>query len=72
MSKFVEEVTTYKIKDVVDGYGPDYCLMSVVSGHCVIDLVIGAQYRNKCAASLSKEGVGQLISILQDIEKAMP
>jgi hypothetical protein len=45
--------------------------MSVVKVQGGIELVIGARYEDGRANSLTKRGVGELISILQDIEEAM-
>jgi hypothetical protein len=73
MDKFVEQVTTTKLCKVIDGDGPDGINMSVLpytSGDA-IHLVIGAQWKDECASSLSKAGLYQLICTLQDIHKAM-
>jgi hypothetical protein len=71
MDKFVEHTPT--LREVIDGNGPQCIYMSVKpsdSGEG-IDLVIGAQWQNRCASSLSKSGLGQLITTLQDIHQAM-
>ena len=71
MNPFVEEVTTRRVVSTMDGEGPDGCDMSVVKVQGGIELVIGARYEDGRANSLTKRGVGELISILQDIEEAM-
>ena len=52
--------------------GPDGTYLSIKSnpdGH--IDLVIGASFQHRCASAFSKEGLGELISILQELYDAM-
>jgi hypothetical protein len=73
MDKFVEQVTTTKLCEVIDGMGPGGTYMSVkpYTEGDAIRLVIGAQWKDECASSLSKDGLGQLICTLQDIHKAM-
>lgn len=72
MSKYVEEVTTKKIKNVKDGYGPDGVLISVNQyGVDNIELIIGATYSSKCCSGLTKRGLKQLIGDLTEIHDAL-
>ena len=71
MSKFVKEVVTRKVVQVIDGCGPDVIYMSVVPNGSTINLVIGAMWEDACASSLSKVGLGQLIEELKLIHGAM-
>jgi hypothetical protein len=68
--KFVKSI---ELCEVIDGEGPDYIYMSVspFADGTRIDLVIGGIYDQKCAASLSKDGLKELINILMDIHAAM-
>lgn len=70
---FVKTVTTRTILQVIDGDGPDCIYMSVspLNGNKEIDLVIGAMFKDKCASTLSKDGLHQLIDILTEIHEAM-
>ncbi len=73
MSAFVEHevVTVKKIKHVVDGYGPDGSIMSIRPALHGIDFTFGAPYKARTCESLSKDGVAQLIAILQEVHEAM-
>lgn len=67
---FVE--TKKVVKRVINGSGPMATFMSVVPTHeGSIDLVIGAQYEDKCACGLDAKGVGELIDTLKEIQEAM-
>lgn len=73
MSAFVEHevVTVKKIKHVVDGYGPDGTIMSIKPTSWGIDFTFGAPRHAHSCDSLSKDGVAQLIAILQEVHEAM-
>ena len=73
MSAFVEHevVTVKKIKHVVDGYGPDGSVMSIEPTYEGIALTFGARHKDRKCASLSKNGVAELIAILQEVHEAM-
>lgn len=70
---FVKTVKTSTILEVIDGDGPDCIYMSVSprNGNKEIYLVIGAMFNDKCAYTLSKDGLRQLIDILTEIHEAM-
>lgn len=73
MSAFVEHevVTVKKIKHVVDGYGPEGSIMSIRPTSWGIDFTFGAPYKANIGDRLSKDGVAQLIAILQEVHEAM-
>lgn len=66
-------ITTKKVVNkALDGRGPEFIYMSVEpvdTGR--IYLVIGAHFKNRCACSLSKRGVKELIDMLSEIHEAM-
>lgn len=69
--KVTETKTT--IIQTINAAGPCYGLVSIVpsaTARC-IDLVIGARYNNQCACGFTKEGLGDLIKILQEVHDAM-
>ena len=73
MSAFVEHevVTVKKIKHVVDGHGPDGSIMSIRPALHGIDFTFGAPYKANTCDGLSKNGVAELIAILQEVHEAM-
>jgi hypothetical protein len=73
MSAFVEHgvVTIKKVKHVVDGYGPDGSVMSLRPADHGIDFTFGAPYKARSCNSLSKNGLAELIAILQEVHEAM-
>ena len=66
-------ITTKKVVNkAIDGIGPELTYMSVEpvdTGR--IYLVIGAHFKNRCACSLSKSGVKELIDMLSEIHEAL-
>lgn len=73
-TSFVKTTTT--VEHVQDANGPDLISMSVVPHRIggkvtAIDLVIGAQFSDRHAASLSKKGLLQLAAMLIEIADAM-
>lgn len=72
----VTETKTTIIK-TIDGLGPLSTLISIVpsatarSIDLVIGATIGATYSSRCASHLGKEGLGELIKILQEVHDAM-
>lgn len=69
---FTKSVTTTTVAENINGSGPECTYMSVKPLSIgIIDLVIGANYDDRCAASLSKIGLAELINILTDIHAAM-
>lgn len=68
----VTETRTTIIK-TIDDVGPLCTLISIVPSVTArsIDLVIGATYSSRCASHLDKEGLGELIKILQEVHDAM-
>ncbi len=72
MSMFVEEVKTLKIKEAINQLTHDGADISVMGfTACSIELVIGAEYKDRCACLFSKKGLGLLIADLQAIHDAM-
>jgi hypothetical protein len=70
MSKFVK--TKKIIQNVVDGSTPNSARISVVGEECgVVEIVVGARYKNKTACHFEKKDVADLISILIEIHEAM-
>lgn len=69
--KVTETKTT--IMQTINEMGPCYGLVSIVPSDTArsIDLVIGAAYSSRCASILDKEGLGDLIKILQEVHDAM-
>lgn len=77
-TSFVKVKTTTTVEQVFNAKGPDLVTMSVVpftdriSGKVTaIDLVIGAQFNDRFASSLSKKGLLQLAAMLIEIADAM-
>lgn len=71
VNKFVATTQTRRVCDVFDGEGPGASAMSVrVQSNKRIMLVIGARYENRSCASFSKDGLADLIDILQSIHDA--
>ena len=67
-----EEIkVTKSVAMVIDGDGPDCTYMSVRPVPHGISLVIGAKWSDQCCCNLSKNGVAELIAILQDVHSAM-
>ena len=75
---FVKTITTNTVERTINAKGPDLVNMSVVpltlrmDGKVnAIDLVIGAEFSSRCAASISKKGVLQLAAMFIEIADAM-
>lgn len=70
---FVKTVATKKIIDAINTDGPDSCYMSFTEYNkgSSYELVIGAKYEHRCAARFSKEGIKELIDILQEIHDTL-
>lgn len=67
-----EEIkVTKSVATVIDGDGPDCTYMSVKPSPLGVSLVLGARWKDQSCANLSKNGVAELIAILQDIHSAM-
>ena len=64
--KVTETKTT--IIETIDGRGPDYGLVSIARS---VGLVIGARYLDKNSSNFTKQGLGELIKILQELHDAM-
>lgn len=72
MSMFVEEVKTLKIKEAINKLTYDGADISVSPNNKFsIELVIGAEWNNRCACHFSQRGLGKLIEDLQAIYDAM-
>lgn len=67
--KFVE--TKKIVNSVINGNGPGCAYMSVVPNGASIDLVIGANYNNKCASAFNRATLGELINTLKEIHEVM-
>ena len=60
------------VATAIDGLGPELTYMSVEAvGTGRINLVIGTHFKNRCACSLSKDGIKELIDMLSEIHEAM-
>jgi hypothetical protein len=70
---FYEEVKFRKLKKVVDGNLSNYALISLEPSEDMseVNLVIGSNYRNRCASSFSKEDLQSLIEELQVVHSLM-
>jgi hypothetical protein len=71
---FVKTVTTKKIVDAINVDGPDGCYMSFRQEpfhEDTFEMVIGAKFENRCAALFTKEGIKELIDILQEIHDTL-
>lgn len=75
---FVKTITTNTVERTINAKGPDLINMSVVpltlrmDGKVnAIDLVIGAPFHDRFAASISKKGVLELAAMLIEIADAM-
>lgn len=73
MNSFVKTQTTTTILETRNGVGPDRTYVSIVPScnNRKIDLVIGAYFSDRVASSFSKESLGELIKILQEVHDAM-
>lgn len=70
--KVTETKTT--ILETKDGSGPRGIYLSIIPlavQPCHIDLVVGAQLSNRSKSLLDREGLGELIKILQEVHDAM-
>jgi hypothetical protein len=72
-SKFVEEVRTVNINEVINGSLSNNAYMSVKpwNGGSAIDLVIGAKWENSVACAFSKNHLQELINVLTEIHAVM-
>lgn len=73
MPVLYEEVKFRKLKKVVDGSLSNSALISLVPSEDMreVDLVIGANYRNRCASAFGKEDLQNLIEELQTVHSLM-
>ena len=76
MTKFVktETVTTKKVVDAINVDGPGGCYMSFKKAPYSQDsfqIVIGANFEDRCAGFFSKNGIKELIDILQEIHDTL-
>lgn len=73
MQDFVKKVTKTTIIKTIDAVGPSGALVSIIpfENNKAINLVIGAKYRDAYAPSFSKEGLKELILILQEVHDAL-
>jgi len=65
--------TITKVATVIDVDGPGHSLFSVspIEGMNGIELVVGAQFKNRAASRFSKPALAELIATLQEIHAAM-
>ena len=73
MDNFVKTETKTTILETKNGNGPNYTYVSIVpsSDNREVDLVIGAHFSACCASRFSKESLGEMIKILQEVQDAM-
>lgn len=67
-----ETVTVKEVVSKIDVDGPGGCYMSVKklsSNH--LEIVVGATFKDRCAANFSKETLKELIDTLQEIHDTL-
>lgn len=72
-NQFVKKPEKGEVLTVIDGDLPNSAFISVVPDGEIplIDIVIGAEYKDRCSCRFSKNSVKELINILQEIHDVM-